>query len=132
MKTLFKTIVLLLLSLLFIHCKPEPIEPIHYIDYNPDICLDFDDTAGLKKTYIDLFEDNTTWTCVAVCPLGYFAFKHPTNTSYRKCVRMCHVISGVYYFADDVSRSCVTKCPMIKYSVYGDKINFKCVKNCSR
>jgi hypothetical protein len=58
MKTLLKTIVLLLLSLLFIHCKPEPIEPIHYIDYNPDICLDFDDTAGLKKTYIDLFEDN--------------------------------------------------------------------------
>ncbi|MDD4209715.1 MAG: hypothetical protein PHI52_05180 [Bacteroidales bacterium] len=63
MKTLFKTIVIILLSLLFMHCKPEPIEPepkkaIHYVDYNPDICFDFDDTAGLKEKYIDLFEDN--------------------------------------------------------------------------
>ncbi|MDD3281378.1 MAG: hypothetical protein PHC83_07385 [Bacteroidales bacterium] len=34
MKTLFKTIVLLLLSLLFVHCKPEPIEPNPEIDYH--------------------------------------------------------------------------------------------------
>lgn len=54
-----------------------------------------------------LYEDNTTWTCVAVCPLGFYAFKHPSNPLIRKCVRMCQ-ISGVYYFADDESRSCVT------------------------
>ncbi|MDY0015867.1 MAG: hypothetical protein RBS13_06620 [Bacteroidales bacterium] len=35
MKTLFKTIVLLLLSLLFIHCKPEP------IDYRDKWCGDY-------------------------------------------------------------------------------------------
>jgi hypothetical protein len=40
MKTLFKTIVLLLLSLLFIHCKPEPIEP-EPIDYRDKWCGDY-------------------------------------------------------------------------------------------
>lgn len=45
---------------------------------------------------------------------------------------MCQIVSGVYYFADDVSRSCITQCPMVIYSTYGDRIDFKCVKNCSR
>lgn len=35
MKTLFKTIVIILLSLLFIHCKPEP------IDYRDQWCGDY-------------------------------------------------------------------------------------------
>lgn len=32
---------------------------------------------------VDLFADNTTWRCVAVCPQGYFAFKHPTIATVR-------------------------------------------------
>ena len=27
-----------------------------------------------------LYRDNTTWKCVSVCPSGYYAFKHPTDT----------------------------------------------------
>lgn len=46
------------------------------LDYCPQQVFD-DDHA------IDLFEDNTTWTCVSVCPIEYFAFKHPTNTTRR-------------------------------------------------
>lgn len=56
---------------------------------------------------ITLYEDNTTWTCVSVCPVGYYAFKHPNDITIRKCVKMCKIVDGVYYFADDVSRSCV-------------------------
>ena len=41
MKTILKTIVLLLLSLLFIHCKPEPIEP-EPIDYRDKWCGFYD------------------------------------------------------------------------------------------
>ena len=62
MKTLLKTIVLLLLSLLFMHCKPEPIEPepkkaIHYVDYNPDITVTYD-PINLEGISLDLYEDN--------------------------------------------------------------------------
>mgnify|MGYP007016058017 CR=1 FL=1 len=52
------TIVFIVILLLFSHCDPDFLKPIHYVDYNPDICFDFDDTAGLKEKYIDLFEDN--------------------------------------------------------------------------
>lgn len=69
---------------------------------------------------------------MAVCPLGYYAFKHPSNDTIRKCVRMCEIVAGVYYFADDLTRSCVTACPMRKQKTYGDRIAFKCVKTCTR
>lgn len=38
---------------------------------------------------IDLFADNTTWTCVQVCPYGYYAFTHPSDATIRTCVRYC-------------------------------------------
>lgn len=80
---------------------------------------------------LTLYEDNTTWTCVAVCPLGYYAFKHPTNDQIRKCVKMCQIVNNVYYYAEDVSRSCVTACPMKLHKTFGDRITFKCTPVCS-
>ena len=96
-------------------------------------CLDFCPPQVYTATHIvDLFEDNTTWTCVSVCPEGYYAFKHPTDSKIRKCVLMCEIVAGVYYFAENITRSCATECPMKLYSTYGDRINFKCDYNCSR
>lgn len=83
-------------------------------------------------TNVTLFEDNTTWTCVSVCPLGYFAFKHPTDDSIRKCVKDCKIVNTIYYFAETMSRTCVTECPMFVYKTFGDRINFKCVEVCTR
>ncbi len=45
---------------------------------------------------------------------------------------MCQIVGGVYYFADDVTRSCVTKCPTKVHNTWGDRLIFKCVKNCTR
>lgn len=96
-------------------------------------CLSYCPLQILNATKnITLYEDNTTWTCVSVCPLGYYAFAHPTDTTIRKCVKMCQIIAGVYYFADDITRSCVTECPTKVHNTWGDKITFKCVKTCSR
>ena len=81
---------------------------------------------------MDLYADNTTWKCVGVCPLGYFALKHPTNTSIRVCVKMCEVIAGDYYFAESMTRKCVTVCPLRLYGTYGDRISLACVSDCSR
>jgi hypothetical protein len=67
-----------------------------------------------------------------VCSYGYYAFKHPSDTTIRICVKYCQMVGSVYYYADDPSRSCVTNCPMFVYGTYGDKIDFKCVSYCSR
>ena len=53
-------------------------------------------TNGLS---VDLYEDNTTWACVQVCPYGYYAFKHPSDTSIRECVKTCPMVGATYYFA---------------------------------
>ncbi|MBP7102616.1 MAG: hypothetical protein KBA86_05145 [Bacteroidales bacterium] len=69
MKTLFKTIALLLLSLLFIHCKPEPIEPEpkdYYVDLIPDINMGFADTFLL-----DVNSDSIKDICVTVLDSQY-------------------------------------------------------------
>ncbi len=42
------------------------------------------------------------------------------------------MVGGTYYFADAVSRSCVTECPMVLHSTWGDRIDFRCVGTCSR
>lgn len=81
---------------------------------------------------VDLYADNTTWKCVSVCPQGYYAFKHPTNTSVRLCVKMCEVVAGTYYFAENMKRTCVTSCPLALYGTYGDAIDLACVSTCSR
>lgn len=48
---------------------------------------------------VDLFADNTTWKCVKECPYGFYAFKHPSNTNIRQCVRTCPMVGLTYYFA---------------------------------
>lgn len=96
-------------------------------------CLSYCPEQIFNVTHsVTLYEDNETWNCVSVCPPGYYAFKHPSDTSIRKCVKMCQIVNSVYYFADDVSRSCVTACPMKVHSTYGDRLVFKCVKICTR
>ena len=42
------------------------------------------------------------------------------------------MVGSTYYFADDKSRSCVQDCPMMSQGTYGDRIDFRCVKICSR
>lgn len=64
MKTLFKTIVLLLLSLLFVHCKPEPKNP--YIDLSPDITMGFGDSV-----FLDVNSDGINDICVTVLDSQY-------------------------------------------------------------
>lgn len=81
---------------------------------------------------IDLFADNTTWTCVDVCPYGFYAFKHPTDNTIRTCVRMCPMVGTTYYYAEDSTRMCVTDCPLLYEGTYADKIDFKCTQVCSR
>lgn len=80
----------------------------------------------------DLYADNTTWKCVKACPYGFYAFKHPSNSSIRQCVRTCLMVNSNYYFAEDRSRKCLLSCPMMPYGTYGDRIDFKCVSTCSR
>jgi hypothetical protein len=81
---------------------------------------------------MNLFADNTTWSCVQTCPYGYYAFLHPTNATIRICVRYCPMVGSTYYFAEDNSRTCITSCPMLVYGSYGDQIDFRCVVSCSR
>ncbi|MBP7102612.1 MAG: hypothetical protein KBA86_05125 [Bacteroidales bacterium] len=57
MKTLFKTIVFIAILLLFSHCDPDYLKPIHYVDYNPDITISYD-TNNLEGISLDLYEDN--------------------------------------------------------------------------
>ena len=47
----------------------------------------------------DLYADNTTWKCVQFCPYGFYAFKHPSNSSIRLCVRICPMVNSQTYFA---------------------------------
>ena len=42
------------------------------------------------------------------------------------------MVGAVYYFGEDNSRSCVTSCPMLEYSTYGDRITLRCASICSR
>lgn len=96
-------------------------------------CLDYCPPQVFNATHqVDLYADNTTWTCVSLCPQGYWSFKHPTIATIRKCVKMCEIVAGVYYYADNITRSCATECPMKLYSTYGDRINFACVLTCAR
>ena len=76
-------------------------------------CLDYCPQQVFNSSVsMDLYTDNTTWTCVSVCPFGYYAFKHPTNSTIRKCVPMCEIVDDVYYFAEENTRKCVTDCPL--------------------
>lgn len=83
---------------------------------------------------VDLFADNSTWSCVPLCPAGkdLFNFKHPSNSSVRICVLTCPMVGSTYYFADNLTQSCVTTCPTESVLTYGDIFNSKCVLNCSR
>lgn len=81
---------------------------------------------------VDLFADNTTWTCVVVCPYGYYSFAHPNDSTIRLCVRVCKIVNNQYFFAEDSKRECVTKCPLLYQGTYGDKIDFRCTSVCSR
>jgi hypothetical protein len=89
---------------------------------------------GVNPITVNLFADNSTWTCVAVCPStpNYFAFTHPTITTIRTCVSTCPLIASTYYFADNMTRSCVTVCPFNNQTTYGDPLTFLCTKTCSR
>lgn len=63
-------------------------------------CLDYCPPQVYNATLqISLFADNTTWVCVVVCPYGYYAFSHPTDTNIRVCVLYCPIVSGTFYFA---------------------------------
>ena len=64
-------------------------------------CLDYCPPQVFSPTYsVDLFTDNTTWTCVSVCPSGYYAFTHPTISTIRNCVKICDMVGAVHYFAE--------------------------------
>lgn len=64
--------------------------------------------------------------CVAQCPSTPDLFGHPDN---RVCVGLysCYAVGGVAYYADDVSRTCVQKCPMSRWA---DTTLFTCVPTC--
>lgn len=81
-----------------------------------------------------LYADNTTWSCVAVCPekQNLYAFKHPDDATVRTCVKTCPMVNDtVYYFSDNVTQSCVTQCPL-KNLTWGDTFSLKCERNCTR
>lgn len=83
----------------------------------------------------DTYADNTTWSCVTVCPEkeNLYSFKHPTDATIRTCVKTCPVLNSntLFYFADNVTQSCVQLCPLRRLS-WGDKFTLKCERNCTR
>lgn len=91
----------------------------------------------------DTYADNITHFCVLTCPAPNFGrkdnnkcvsqcpdtpnlFGHPHG---RICVDVtnCFAVGGVPYYADDVSRTCVQKCPLTRWA---DTNLFKCVYTC--
>ena len=110
-----------------------PRETYSYADNTYRGCVDYCPqrvyTASLT---VDLYADNTTWSCVPLCPEseGLYNFKHPTDTTIRKCVETCPMVGATYYFAEDASQSCVTLCPTPTEHTYGDVFTLRCEINC--
>lgn len=96
-------------------------------------CLDYcPPQVYSANLQVNLYADNTTWSCVVVCPYGYYAFAHPSNDKIRTCVKMCPMVGTTYYYAEDSTRTCVTTCPLLYKFSYADSIDFRCTTVCSR
>lgn len=53
-----------------------------FVDNTYRGCKDYCPVQVFNATHsVVLYRDNTTWSCVAVCPKGYYAFKHPTEAT---------------------------------------------------
>jgi hypothetical protein len=65
------------------------------------------------------YADNTTQTCVSVCPIGFFG-----DSYYKTCVLVCY--NNTYALAD-ANRRCVTTCPSTPTDLYADDLTQSCV-----
>jgi len=111
-----------------------------------DICPPTTNSTG--GLHIPLFRDPTTFTCVQVCPSGYYGY-HNTSNGDRYCVinscpnnlfadnstgrSLCTIICPApNYFGDTLTlpRSCVQVC---SFGTYGDTqdSNRLCVTKCN-
>ena len=85
------------------------------------ICVETTDDCGLNSQWAD----NSTNLCVDTCPVldGTFG-----NFDDRMCVPVCPNET----FADDLSRTCVTRCPENNgiHDTFGNNETHICEENC--
>lgn len=78
------------------------------------------------KCSFPYYSDNSTLTCVIICPSNPNTFGYVDNNNYGFCVDSCP--NNLY--ADTNSRQCVSNCP-ISTLQFADITNNSCVNICS-
>jgi hypothetical protein len=92
-----------------------------YADNHSRLCREYCQQTLPVQTYIDY----TTYSCVQICPQGYWAVNHTAaNATINECTQRCP--SG---FADNFSQWCVAVCPDDP-ETYGDTHNDICTYSC--
>jgi hypothetical protein len=92
-----------------------------YADNYSRMCREYCQHTLPVETYIDY----TTFSCVEICPQGYYAVNHSVpGETINKCSQHC--ASG---FADNFSQWCVDVCPDDPES-YGDRHGNICIYSC--
>jgi hypothetical protein len=71
---------------------------------------------------LNLFADNSSKSCVSVCPTVPSTFGNPLN---RQCMSTCPSANNLY--ADNLTRRCVNPCPA---PTYADPLSQTCVSLC--